>query len=130
MGLWIMHAIDSQAPASNWNSDNGQVNVNNDNVGNSDDNIGARLPVRGILKSSILVGWLSKTFEPAASHSAHFTRKSLHLKDFGFTHKLQIKIKTQLKTEYFKLGTSAEQESNFLCFGRMLCFNKLFEQFK
>ena len=48
MGLWMMHAIDSQAPASNWNSDNGQVNVNNDNVGNSDDNIGAR----------VFAGWL------------------------------------------------------------------------
>lgn len=93
-----MHTIDSQAPASNWNSDNGQVNVNNDNVGNSDDNIGARLPVRGILKSSSLVGWLSNTLEPAACHSAYFTRKSLHLKDFGFTHQLQIKIKTQLET--------------------------------
>jgi len=96
-----MHTIDSQAPASNWNSDNGQVNVNNDNVGNSDDNIGARLPVRGILKNGILVGWLRNTFEPATSHSAHFTRKSLHLKDFGFTDKLQIKIETQLKAENF-----------------------------
>lgn len=103
-----MRTIDSQAPASNWNSDNGQVNVNNDDVGNSDDNIGARLPVRGILEGDVLVGWLGKTFEPATSHFAYFTCEGLHLKYFGFAHKFQIKVKPQLKAQYFKLSTGTQ----------------------
>lgn len=39
----------TQAPYGNWNSGNGQVNVNWNDVGNQNDNMGVRLPEWGSL---------------------------------------------------------------------------------
>lgn len=40
----------SQAPNGNWNPDNGQVRLNRDDADNRNDNLGVRLPMRGLLQ--------------------------------------------------------------------------------
>ena len=61
--LWLMDGIYSDslhAPAVNWNPINGQVNLNNNDVDNSNDNLGVRLPVWGVCTQSTRY-----TLEPA-----------------------------------------------------------------
>lgn len=44
--VWMLIATNANGLAVNWNPDNGQVNLNHNDVGNRDDNLGVRPEMR------------------------------------------------------------------------------------
>lgn len=44
--VWTLTAMNANGLTVNWNPDNGQVNLNHNDVGNRDDNLGVRPEMR------------------------------------------------------------------------------------
>lgn len=92
-----------QVPNANWNTDNGQLNLNANNPDNSNSDNGVRSTVSD----------LGKRLKPAAEHFTNLGELGLSLEDFRFVDETKFEEQSKLKHGYLQLSISSNQIIGF-----------------
>ena len=94
---------------ANWNPDNRQLNVNANDPGNANSNLGVRLSRSFLIASHI--------FYPATEHSAYFLQIFLHFEVLVLTDETTIKSQAEKQLQDLYLGAGFQEKWLLKVFG-------------